>query len=241
MPTKTTNAVKRVAAKRPTKAPPPRNKRNGAKPEQRPTPLRRALDHKIEFLPPTDLTPYERNPMKHPPEQIDQIAASIREFGFTVPVLVDENNMILAGHGRHAAALQLDMPRVPIVRRTGLSEAQKRAYIIADNKLTMNTEFDWQLITGELAALKELDFNLDLTGFAPFEVEPLLAAVWVPPDVEGDGLSVSDVVHLAVTKEQFEIYERAALKMRKEKQDEKMTVGRCLQILCGSYLTKNRV
>jgi ParB-like chromosome segregation protein Spo0J len=219
-----------------TKAPPTRNKRNGAKPEKRFDAIKRALSHRIEFMPPNKLKPYERNPMKHPEAQIDQIVDSIEEFGFTVPVLIDENNMILAGHGRQTAALKMKLPRVPVIRRVGLSEAQKRAYIIADNKIQMNTEFDWQLITGELTALKELNFNLDLTGFAPYEVEPLLAAIWVAPDVEGDGLSVSDIIHLAVTKDQLAIYERAAVKMRKVEKDERMTIGRVLELLCADYL-----
>jgi hypothetical protein len=101
----------------------------------------------------------------------------------------------------------------------------------------MNTEFDWQLITGELTALKGLDFNLDLTGFAPYEVEPLLAAIWIPPNIETDGLSVSDIVHLAVTKDQLAVYERAAIKMRKAEKDEGMTIGRVLELLCAEYLS----
>lgn len=207
------------------------------KPEKRSDTPNRLLNHKIEFMPPNKLKPYERNPMKHPAEQIAQIIDSIKEFGFTVPVLCDEKFMILAGHGRHTAALEMKLERVPVIRRFGLSEAQKRAYIIADNKIQMNTEFDWQLITGELTALKELNFNLDLTGFAPYEVEPLLAAIWVPPNVEGDGLSVSDVVHLAVTKDQLAVYERAAAKMRKVEKDERMTIGRVLELLCAEYLS----
>ena len=220
---------------RTTESPKPSNART-AKPEKRSDAIKRVLNHKIEFMAPTALTPYERNPMKHPEAQIEQIIASIREFGFTVPVLIDENDMILAGHGRQTAALKMGLKRVPVIRRTGLTEAQKRAYIIADNKIQMNTEFDWALITGELQALKDLDFNLDLTGFAQYEIDPLLAAVWVPPEIEREGLSVSDIVHLAVTKDQFEMYERAAIKMRKVEKDERMTVGRVLELLCADYL-----
>ena len=81
------------------------------------------------MLNPAKLVPYERNPMQHPPEQIDLICRSIKEYGFTIPLLIDENNMILAGHGRQTAALKMGLTQVPAVRKSGLSENQKRAYI----------------------------------------------------------------------------------------------------------------
>ena len=190
------------------------------KPEQRATPSRerlkaaiQALDHKIEFMPPDKLTPYERNPLQHPADQIDQIVASIKEFGFTVPILIDENDMILAGHGRHAAASQMNMERVPVIRRTGLSEAQKRAYIIADNKITMNAVFDWALITGELEALKDMDFNLDLTGFRDFEYDLLLEADWKVPEIHDRDLA-EDFLSIKVTTAQKKVIDAAVMAMQ---------------------------
>ena len=175
--------------------------------------IKDALDHKVEFLSPDKLVPYERNPLKHPADQIDQIVNSIKEFGFTAPILIDENNMVLAGHGRHMASLKMAMPRVPVIRRTGLSEAQKRAYVIADNKIAMNAVFDWALITGELEALKDMDFNLDLTGFRDFEYDVLLEADWKVPEIHDRDLG-EDFLSIKVTTDQKKIIDAAVMAMQ---------------------------
>lgn len=220
-----------------TKVPAAKQKRAGEAQAKRLEALRKELDHKVEFIPPNKLIPYERNPLKHPADQIDQIVNSIREFGFTVPILIDEKNMVLAGHGRHMAALKMEMARVPIIRRSGLTEAQKRAYVIADNKITMNAVFDWQLITGELEALKELDFNLDLTGFRPFEYDMLLQADWTPPDKDKTRHSGEmDLVMIEVTHDEKAIIDRAILKCRTDSGDSEMTDGAALEHICAAYL-----
>src|SRR5687768_4212980 len=90
----------------------------------------------VELVDPADLIPYAGNARRHEPSQVAQIAASIEEFGFTVPVLADEGNVLVAGHGRVMAALELGLETVPVIRLKGLTEAQKRAYVIADNRLT---------------------------------------------------------------------------------------------------------
>lgn len=113
-----------------------------------------------------DLHPYERNSRTHSPEQIEQIAASIREFGFVNPVLIDENNRIIAGHGRVLAAQKMGMEQVPCLPVVGLSDAQLRAYIIADNKLAENAGWDKDMLRLEFEDLKALDFDLDLLGFS---------------------------------------------------------------------------
>ena len=120
-----------------------------------------------------DLIPYARNSRTHSPEQIDQVAASIREWGWTVPVLVDENNGLIAGHARVLAAKQLGLAEVPVMVATGWSEAQKRAYVIADNKLALNAGWDEALLKIELSELQALDFELGLTGFSLDEVATL--------------------------------------------------------------------
>ena len=120
------------------------------------------------------LRPYERNPRTHSPEQIAKIAASITEFGFTNPILVDGEAGIIAGHGRLEAARQLGLTQVPVIELTHLSEAQKRAYIIADNRLALDAGWDEDLLAEELEALKGLDFDLTLTGFEPDELHDLL-------------------------------------------------------------------
>jgi ParB-like chromosome segregation protein Spo0J len=130
-----------------------------------------------EVLPVSDLAPYARNSRTHSAEQVEQIAASLREFGFTNPVLVDEAGGIIAGHGRVMAAQSLGLDKVPCLRLRGLSEAQKRAYVIADNKLALNAGWDNALLRAELEDLKGLGYNLDIVGFSPDELEALFDPV----------------------------------------------------------------
>ena len=120
------------------------------------------------------LVPYARNSRTHSDEQVAQIAASIREFGFTNPVLIDAAGGIIAGHGRVMAAKQLGLDTVPCITLGHLSEAQKRAYIIADNKLALNAGWDNELLALELSALDGLGFDLELTGFDLGEIADLL-------------------------------------------------------------------
>ena len=119
------------------------------------------------------LVPYARNPRTHSPEQVDQIAASIREWGWTVPVLVDERGGLIAGHGRVMAAKLLGLEEIPVMVAASWTEAQKRAYVIADNKLTLNGGWDDELLKVELDDLKALDFDVALMGFSLEEVGAL--------------------------------------------------------------------
>jgi len=135
------------------------------------------LAKKPEFIqdyPIEKLIPYARNARTHSEAQIAQIAASIREFGFTNPVLIDAENGIIAGHGRVLAALKLDLKVLPIIRLSYLTEDQKRAYIIADNKLALNAGWDEELLRLELEALKDADFDLEYTGFGEDELMDIL-------------------------------------------------------------------
>jgi len=129
---------------------------------------------KIEYLDPSQLTPYANNARTHSPEQIDQIAASIKEFGFVNPILVDERGVIVAGHGRLAAARKLEMSQVPVIYLTHLTETQRRGLIIADNRIALNAGWDEELLKLELETLKVEDFDLDLLGFDPTEIDDLL-------------------------------------------------------------------
>jgi len=131
--------------------------------------------------PVSGLVPYARNARTHSPEQVAQIAASIREWGWTVPVLVDDAGTIIAGHGRVLAAQTLGITEVPVMIAAGWSEAQKRAYVIADNKLALNAGWDAELLPVELGDLKSLGFDLGLTGFGELELGRLL------PDEPGGG------------------------------------------------------
>lgn len=129
----------------------------------------------IEQIGIATLIPFAKNSRTHSDAQVAQIAASIREFGFTNPVLIDEANGIIAGHGRVMAARKLKLTEVPCIRLAHLSDAQKRAYVIADNKLALNAGWDEAMLKLELADLKALDFDLDLTGFDTDEIDALLA------------------------------------------------------------------
>jgi len=117
-----------------------------------------------------DLIPYARNSRTHSEDQVTQISSSIREFGFTNPIIVDEQNNIIAGHGRILAANKLKIKDVPCVVVTGWTEAQKKAYIIADNKLALNAGWDEKMLSLEFDELQELGFDLSLTGFSGDEI-----------------------------------------------------------------------
>jgi ParB-like nuclease domain len=135
----------------------------------------RNLDPQIERRPIGALRPYEHNARKHPPEQVAQIAASIREWGWTMPVLIDEQDLIIAGHGRVEAAKLIGIDTVPVIVARGWTEAQRRAYAIADNRLTENSEWDKDLLALELGELQQLGFTLTLTGFDDDDLQDLLA------------------------------------------------------------------
>ena len=117
-----------------------------------------------------ELIPYVNNSRTHSDEQVIQIASSIKEFGFTNPILTDGENGIIAGHGRLMAAKKLGLKEVPTIELSHLSEAQKKAYIIADNKIALNSGWDDAMLALEFAELEALDFDLELTGFGVLEM-----------------------------------------------------------------------
>jgi hypothetical protein len=133
-----------------------------------------ATAKRIEMWPLDRLVPYERNARTHSPEQVAQIAASIQEFGFTNPILVDGADGILAGHGRLAAAKDMGLAEVPVIVLDHLSAAQRRAYILADNQLSLNAGWDTELLQMEVAALNLADFDLSLLGFDDERIASLL-------------------------------------------------------------------
>lgn len=133
------------------------------------------MKHEIEYVSTEELIPYARNSRTHSDEQVAQICASIKEFGFTNPVLIDAEGVIIAGHGRTIAAQRLKIKEVPCLRLSHLTEAQKKAYVIADNKLALNAGWDDEMLALELGELNDLDFDLSLTGFDDNELNALLA------------------------------------------------------------------
>ena len=125
---------------------------------------------KVVYKTTAELIPFVNNSRTHSEQQIQQVAASIKEFGFTNPILIDENNGIIAGHGRLLAAQLLKLTEVPTITLSGLSDAQRRAYIIADNKLALNAGWDEQLLGIEITDLKDVGFDIDLLGFTDDEL-----------------------------------------------------------------------
>lgn len=157
---------------------------------------------KIEYLPVGKLLRYAKNSRTHSDEQVEQLVNSIREFGFTNPVLIDEKNELIAGHGRLAAAEILEMDKVPAIRLSNLSEKQKKAYRIADNKLGLNAGWDMQLLAEEVKELMDDDFDIDLLGFNDAELDEMLSDE--QPQEEDDNSSpVVQIKYLAIDKERI--------------------------------------
>lgn len=131
------------------------------------------IKQQITYKNVSDLIPYARNSRTHSDEQVLQIAASIKEFGFTNPILIDGDNGIIAGHGRVLAAMKLSISEVPCIELSGMTDTQKRAYIIADNKLALNAGWDNELLAVEFKELDDAGFDVGLTGFSLDEIDEL--------------------------------------------------------------------
>lgn len=144
----------------------------------------------VEYRKVETLIPYARNPRTHTDEQVAKIAASIVEYGWTNPVLVDGDNGVIAGHGRLAAARKLGLDEVPVIELAHLSPAQKRAYVITDNRLALDAGWDEEMLALELAELSEAGYDLALTGFEDAEIEALLTGAVASDD--GDAAQEAD-------------------------------------------------
>ena len=167
----------------------------------------------IEYLPLTGLIPYARNARTHSEAQIAQLAGSIREFGFTNPVLIDADGGIIAGHGRVMAGLKLGLESVPCIRLPHLSDAQRRAYILADNRLALNAGWDTEFLAVELDELRDLNFNMALMGFDQQELNDLIGTPNTPPPPDTspqltDGFKFSVIIACADELEQAAMLER---------------------------------
>jgi DNA modification methylase len=158
------------------------------------------LPDRIEHLALDALMPYARNSRTHSEQQVAQVAASMREFGFTNPVLIDDAGGIIAGHGRVMAARSLGLAQVPCIRLGHLTEAQRRAYVIADNKLAENAGWDNDMLALELRELGDMDFDMELTGFGNDEIAQLLAAATAMPTGGTDPDAVPPVQPKPVTR-----------------------------------------
>jgi hypothetical protein len=148
------------------------------------------LPEGIPTVPLAELVPYARNARTHSPEQVDKIAASMIEFGWTQPVLIGDDNGIIAGHGRVMAAVQLGLSEAPVIRLAHLSPEQRRAYVLADNQLASLGGWDNVMLAGELAALSMTDYDLDILGFPSAQIEALLEGVTA--DLERTGSTLDE-------------------------------------------------
>jgi len=142
--------------------------------------------HEIERVSLELLIPYAKNSRTHSDAQVAQIAASIREFGFTNPVLIDADSGIIAGHGRTLAARKLGMNEVPCIRLDYLTETQRRAYVIADNKLALNAGWDDALLALEINDLSDMGFDIDIIGFSVDEITAMSGAPDFSPATEDE-------------------------------------------------------
>jgi hypothetical protein len=160
-------------------------------------------DLKIDYISASDLVPYENNSRTHSKEQVEQIKRSMTEFGFTNPILIDEHNGIIAGHGRLQAAQDLGINLVPTILLEGLTEAQRKAYVIADNKLALNAGWDLDVLRLEIDLLGSMDFDLDLLGF---DVQELSALT----DIDGEFPELVDGDKEPYQKKTFTLHDEQA-------------------------------
>jgi len=147
------------------------------------------LSPKLEFRAPRTLKPYANNARTHSKKQLKLITDSIKRFGFTNPVLLSDEDEIIAGHGRVMAAIDLNMDHVPVIRLSHLSDTERRAYVLADNRLAEHAGWDQDLLAIKLQALTEMDFDLSITGFEIAEIDMLFEAT------SDETASVSDALH----------------------------------------------
>ena len=151
-----------------------------------------------------DLIPYARNARTHSDEQVAQIAASIKEFGFLSPIIISKDNTILCGHGRFYAAQKLGLEKVPCIKEEYLTETQKRAYILADNKLSLNAGWDNEMLAIELSELQNENFDLGLTGFDVSELEDLIGKD--SSDVEDDDYDLDAALEKAAFVQRGDVW-----------------------------------
>ena len=197
----------------------------------------------LEFLDIGLLIPYARNSRIHSPEQIVQLAASIREFGFTNPVLIDADNGIISGHGRVMGAERLGLSEVPCIRLGYLTEAQKRAYVIADNKLALNATWDFDMLALELEDLKELSFDIDQFSLDEFDF-PENPVFQEPDNDSGNGNNSEPETPAATEKPQdnsikvpfyFEISKAVSKSFKALKKEKQFSDSETLEFLINHY------
>ena len=199
---------------------------------------------KIEKIPTEKLIPYARNAKKHDAAQVSKLAGSIREFGFNNPVLIDSQNGIIAGHGRVMAAQQLGLADVPCIRLGHLSDTQRRAYILADNKLAeIGGGWDEEMLGLELADLRDTNFDLELMGFSEEELGAFAVEESVMPELSSEDKQPFQQMTFTVHDEQAEEVSAAIAKAKGMGHGEsgvnENSNGNALAFVCQSFNRSN--
>jgi ParB-like chromosome segregation protein Spo0J len=199
----------------------------------------------IKYKPLSALRERKGNPRTHTDEQVEEIARSITEFGFTNPLLIDEGDEIIAGHGRKRAAKKLGLSEVPTIELRGLSEDQRRAYVIADNKLALNAGWDSRLLAMDINLLAEANYDLTLTGFDESELLPLTGDVQESefPDLSSSDRAAFQQMTFVLHDDQVEIV-KAAIRHAKKCSEfgEELNTnrnGNGLARVCSDYLARH--
>ena len=199
---------------------------------------------KIEYRKRSELSATEGNPRTHTRKQVEEIVSSIREFGFTNPLLIDENDGIIAGHGRELAAGVLDMDEVPTICLPGLTEAQRRAYVIADNKLALNAGWDSELLALDIEALVKAEFDVSLTGFDELELVPYTGMVngEAYPDLSSADRGAFQRMAFVLHDDQVKLVKTAIVEAKKlgafEEKNHNRN-GNALARICEYFLKRN--
>ena len=181
----------------------------------------------VKYIAINDLIPYVNNSRTHTENQINQIVASIKEFGFTNPILIDGENGIIAGHGRVLAAQKLDINQIPCIELSHLTEHQKKAYVIADNKLALNAGWDEELLKIELESLNELEFDVNLLGFDDLELETILETEPEEPQEDSQNKELGFIIQYNIvfdTEDQQQVW-YDFIRFLKQEYQESETIG----------------
>lgn len=200
---------------------------------------------KIEYVKLSDLQQYEKNARTHSEEQVQQLMHSITEFGFTNPVLIDENNVLIAGHGRSMAAERLGMDKVPAIRLVGLSDEKRKALRIADNQLALNAGWDMDLLAQEIQDLQLADYDVNILGFSDEMLNNLLdngfddVSETDPTLKAGDRDPIRNIT-FTVSADQLELIERVISETWKLEPDDPASInenrnGNSLYYICRFF------
>ncbi|MAF44265.1 MAG: hypothetical protein CMI54_08925 [Parcubacteria group bacterium] len=185
---------------------------------------------------PKTLSPREDNPNQHDERQLEVIQKILLHQGWRSPIVVSANSgKVVCGHGRLAAALAMNLAEVPVDEQNFESEEDEIAHMIADNRLASMAELDYEKVGDLLRELDASQVDLDMTAFAEWEREPLLNALWEPPDEVSDR-DIPQNNSITLTTEQREVFERAASKLRDDEDDSEMSDGRCVELICADFM-----